>query len=328
MLAPPPVRVVEAALSFLDQAAVGALCRVGVPDVLDRAMSVVELAQRLQVDADGLGRLLWFAAARRWVRFDRRGRVRPTASLAFLSSSHPGGWRAWIDFTTRPEVIASIHALGDAVATGTDSFSYANGSDFFSWMSQRAEASAAFDAAMAAGARLHGLGLAGAIDWRGVRTVCDVGGGTGALLQTLTELRPHLRGTVLDLAHVVDDRPRLDGVDFMAGDAFEHVPAGHDAYLLVNVLHDWSDLDATRLLGSVADAASGNAMVVIVEGERRPRPTDDLTARADLLMLVLAPGGRERSTEDIDRLAGSVGLQNQRTVQLPSADLARVYRQT
>ncbi len=67
---------------------------------------------------------------------------------------------------------------------------------------------------------------------------------------------------------------------------------------------------------------------MIVEAERRPRATDDLAARADLLMLVLAPGGRERSTEDIDRLAASAGLQRQRTIQLPSADLARVYQKT
>jgi hypothetical protein len=37
----------------------------------------------------------------------------------------------------------------------------------------------------------------------------------------------------------------------VGGDFFEEVPGGGDAYLLSNVLHDWQDADATRILRNV-----------------------------------------------------------------------------
>jgi len=325
-LAPPPLRVMDAALSWLDHVTVQALCAVGVPDALDRRMALDELRARLDVDCDSLVRLLRFAEARGWVRFDRRQRIRPTRALAFLAEAHPGGWRAWIEFTARPEVTAAGYALGEAVANGAPAFKLANGSTFFSWMREHPEASAVFDAAMAAGARLHAIGLAKALRWDSTRTVCDVGGGNGALLLTLTDLHPRLRGIVLDLPHVVRGLRSTDRVEFVAGDTFDHVPRGQDRYLLVNVIHDWSDADALRVLTVVSAAAtSSDADVVVVEARRRARPLDDLAARADMLMLALAPGGRERTSAELDDLARSAGLRPVGAVRLPSADTAHIY---
>src|SRR4051794_41162463 len=142
-LAPPPVRIVEAALSSLDQAAVVALCELDVPDALTRPMSVAVLAAQLGVDRDQLERLLRFGATRGWVRFDRRGRVRRTRALAFLTREHLGGWRAWIEFASRDEVVGATAALAPAIRSGAEAFMVANGSSFFEWMAANRDASAA-----------------------------------------------------------------------------------------------------------------------------------------------------------------------------------------
>ena len=83
----------------------------------------------------------------------------------------------------------------------------------------------------------------------------------------------------------------------MGGDAFVGVPNGFDTYLLVNVLHDWNDADAARILGRVADAARPTgATVIVVDSDARTVPRADLSISADILMAALTDGGVERDT--------------------------------
>ena len=323
---PAPVRILEGLWGLLDHAALVALCDLGVPDALTARTSAAALAQQVGADADALERLLRYGAARGWVRIDRRGRVAPTAVTRFLRADHPGGWRAWVDFAGGADVVAATARIADAVRDGGDAFALANGASFFDWMAAHPERGAAFDGAMAAGGRMHALTLAAGLDWSGATRVCDVGGGDGTLLRTLLAELPALQGVLLDLPHVVARAAPNERVTAVAGDAFVSVPGGCDTYLLVNVVHDWDDDAATRLLGTVREAAPPGARLVVVEGERTARPSDDIAGRTDLLMLAVAPGGKERSRAEVAALATAAGWRVERVVRLPSADLAHVLR--
>ncbi len=323
-LGPPPVRILEGLFGLLEHRVLVALCDAGVPDALDRPARVADLARRLDIDGDQLDRLCRFAATRGWLRIDRRGRVRATRVTAFLRTDHPGGWRAWVDFAGGPEVASAVQAMS---ARGVrDPFLVANGSSFFDWMKDHPDRWSAFDDAMAAGSRMHALVLADAVDWSGVRHVCDVGGGTGVLLAALLDRLPGVSGTVLDLPGVVERAVAHPRVDVLGGNMFERVPAGADTYLLVNVLHDWDDTDAARILGSVA--AGGGDRVVVVDQDRPTVPRRELGVATDLLMAALTPGGRERSRAEVARLASTAGLRLDATVPLASGDVAHVLTPT
>jgi C-methyltransferase len=322
-MAPPPVRVLEGLFGALDHAALCALCRLDMPDRLDGPSTVDELAERVHADPELVRRLSAYAGARGWVDVDRRGRVRPNRTTRFLRRDHPGGWRAWVDFAGGPEVTGALGRLVDDPRT-PDAFAGANGASFFEWYLAHPDRHAAFDAAMAAGGRLHGLALSAAVDWPSGSRVCDVGGGTGALLRVLVERHPGLRGVLFDLPAVVARAPHHERIDAVGGDAFAALPPGCDTYLFVNVLHDWDDDAAARMLHHVASTGGGGARAVVVEGERRPRPRDGITARTDLLMLALAPGGRERTTGELAGLAERAGLTLRRSVRLVSGDRAHV----
>ena len=324
--APLPVRILEGLLGGLDQAALVALCRAGVPEHLEGPTEIPSLAADLGVAPDRLERLLRYAATRGWVRLDRRGRVRPTPVIEFLRRDHPSGWRAWVEFMSGPEVARSLGALADGLAADGDPFASANGAPFFAWMAAHPDRHVAFDAAMATGGRMHGLVLARALDWRDSRRVCDVGGGTGALLATLLTAHPHLEGVLVELPEVAARAQAHPRLDVQGGDAFAAVPDGCDTYLLVNVVHDWDDGAAIRLLANIAAALPDEpaARVVIVEGRLHERPRDDIASRTDLLMLALTPGGHERTPEQFDALARAAGLRRRRTVGLASGDDAHV----
>ncbi|MEX2548842.1 MAG: methyltransferase, partial [Nitriliruptoraceae bacterium] len=301
-----------------------ALCDAGVPDALTGPTAVPQVAGRIGADPVRLERLLRYASTKGWVRLDRRGRVRPTRVTAFLRRDHPGGWRAWVEFAGGDEIVATVGALSTDVEP-VDAFVAVNGAPFFDWMAQHPARWSTFDRAMGAGGRMHALTLAAALDWSGDRRVCDVAGGTGALLSTLLDLVPGLEGTLLDLPEVVARAVSHPRLQTSGGDAFAHVPEGFDTYLLVNVLHDWDDVDAVRILTRVAEATGSSGRVVVVEGERTSVPRDPLPVSADLLMSALTRGGRERGTEGFVELGDTAGLRHDRSVRLASGDLAHVF---
>ena len=149
-------------------------------------------------------------------------------------------------------------------------------------------------------------------DWDEIRTVVDVGGGTGSLLAEILRARPSLHGTLVDrpatVARSADvfrgagvaDRVTLAGQSF-----FEPLPAAADLYLLSKVLVDWPDDQARAILIRCAEAARPSGRVVIVgdvsiADSGQPSPS--------LLMLVLV-GGKDRTLAEFRDLARSAGLE-------------------
>ena len=99
-----------------------------------------------------------------------------------------------------------------------------------------------------------GAAIAQAHDFSGSPTIVDVGGGHGALLAAILDRYPNLSGVVFDLPNVIDtasgdiDRHTTSGrIATMAGDFFEQVPSGGDAYLLKWIVHDWPDEAAVKI---------------------------------------------------------------------------------
>jgi SAM-dependent methyltransferase len=146
--------------------------------------------------------------------------------------------------------------------------------------------------------------------WEAVRSVVDVGGGTGAMLAELLRVRPHLEGTLVDLPRTVaraagtferagiTQRIRTVGQSF-----FDPLPAGADLYLLRGILNDWPDREATAILRRCGEAARPGGRIVILKGIRE----DDGPRRLEIEM-VLA-GGKQRTVGQLRQLARDAGLE-------------------
>jgi len=323
---PPPAVIMQSIFGFYDHHGLIALCDAGVPEALVAPTDHEELATRLDVDPARLELLLRLGVARGWLDMDRRGRFRPNRVTEFLRSDHPGGWRTQVDIWSIDELVEAFSELDARKAPGGGVFRALHSVGFAQWLSEHPDAARRFDRSQEIGGRLHAHTLSAGLDWSGVATVCDVGGGTGALLTTLLELQPHLRGTNLDLPHVLEEARPHERLDHLAGDAFRHVPDGHDVYLLVNVLHMWNDDDAGALLGRVAEAAGTTGVVQVVDSKRSARPLPDMTPYLDLVMNALTDGGAERDAAAIAALAAGRGLRLVATRPLASGDLAHELR--
>lgn len=166
-------------------------------------------------------------------------------------------------------------------------------------------------------------------DWDAVRTVVDVGGGTGAMLAEILRMRPGITGTLVDLpravAHSVEtfraagvsDRVTTVGQSF-----FDPLPAGANLYLLRGVLNDWPDREATAILRSCAEAARPSGCVVILGGVA----ADD-APRALAIEMVLC-GGKHRAVAELGALARDAGLEISAATRQPSGHFVVECRPT
>jgi hypothetical protein len=314
--APPAIRVLEGLFGLFDNRVLGLLVELDIPDHLDRPRGINWLADLTSSDPAPLDRLLRYAVARGYLGIDRRGRYRANAVTKVLRRDHPNSWRGWVEFAGSGWFWESWRRAGAVLSPGGPTgIEAATGHPFFEYITEQSpEAGHAFNTAMEAGATLQAYALAHALDWRDTATVCDVGGGTGAALAALLELQEHLTGTLYDRPEVVAAaRPALMAGPLAGrciiegGDFFTSVPAGHDRYLLLAVIHDWDDEQAVRILGRVRDAMRPDSWAFVVESELSDEPRDEFVQASDLLMLVLGPG-RERTATQFDELFAAADL--------------------
>ncbi len=208
-------------------------------------------------------------------------------------------------------------SLLGAVRTGAPAYHEVFGRPFWEDLEAHPHLGAKFDALM--GPAGHGSADPNVLvgrDWESVRTVVDVGGGTGALLAEILRAHPSVRGTLVDLHATIERSHEVfeaagvaDRVTTVAQSFFDPLPAGADLYLFKNALADWADREAALILGRMAEAARPSGRVVILGGVSPDEPGGPPPA---LLMMVLV-GGKERTLSEFRALARAAGLEVQAT---------------
>jgi hypothetical protein len=204
--------------------------------------------------------------------------------------------------------------LLEAVRTGAQPFAAAHGMTTWQYRERHPEAGAIFDAAMTGNSRRVNAALVAAYPFDRCTRVADIGGGHGSLLASILVANPHTRGILFDQPHVVSGASDLldaagvtDRTDVTGGDMFEVVPGGCDTYVLKYILHDWDDDQALRILNTCARAMPVQAALLVIERFVGPPNEDAAGKLADLTMLV-GPGGRERTQEELADLLHEGGF--------------------
>jgi C-methyltransferase len=131
--------------------------------------------------------------------------------------------------------------------------------------------------------------VAEAYDFSPFATIADIGGGRGHLLKLVLDRAPHARGVLFDLPHVVAEAEPAPRLTLAPGSFFADELPRANAYLLMDLLHDWDDADAARILQAVRRAASSGAKLLIVETLVAEAPSSCWPSRA-------AASGPGRST--------------------------------
>jgi C-methyltransferase len=311
--------------------AVGAAASFGLADLLaDGPKSCGELAAAAGLSEPILLRTLRLLTAVGLFTEMPDGRFANSAESEWLKSDHPRSLRHFCRLASGDYQRLFLH-LEDSLRTGTPATPKAfGGRTLYDYFERAPEAADTYERAMEDLSRAVGPALAAARDFSTVDTVVDVGGGRGGLLQALLRAHPHLTGICADRAGQcarasadlrAADPALAKRLAFAGCDFFEAVPDGGDLYLLKNVLHNWNDASAVKILHTIGRALQtrphARLLVIesLVEGEMSVlyRALDDL-----LRVVACEPGAVTRREADLLRVVEESGLRVVALSRLPS----------
>ena len=284
--------------------------------LLDGPATVAELARKLSLPEEKLGRVVAYLAAHELLEADGSGTIHATARTARIQE-WGGVWQQAIN------TMAAGAELGAALRSGKTAFEQKFGHPVFEYFAADPALAGRFAEFMAFMTARTADFVVGTHRFEPFETVADIGGSSGALLMRVLEAYPGTRGILFDLPNVVkqaasaiDASACAGKIELVGGSFFEEVPAA-DLYLLKQVLHDWTDEECVRILGAVRRAIAPGGRLAVIDHILSETPAPTEAQSTDLAMMIWATG-RERKLSDFEGLFAASGFELARVSENPS----------
>ena len=327
LLVPPQLPMFELIAGVGVTSTIHAAARLRLAEHLEeRPLDAAELAARTGLPAESLHRLLRGLASIGVFALGRDGRFRNNRLSRTLRSGGPASLRDYADYFGSASNVQAWADLDRTLASGEPAFPRVHGMSVWDWFAAHPEEEQVFAGAMATLTELFGAGVAAAYPFGEVERLCDVGGGIGTLLASVLARHPHLAGVLFDSPEVIAaagaflaERGVAERVERIGGSFFATVPPGCDAYLLKNILHDWDDERAARILANCRRAMQPGHRLLVVDAVVEKDTVNNFGPLSDLQMMVVCDGGRERGRSDLERLFERTGFRLARIFPTPTA---------
>ncbi len=284
-----------------------------------------DLALSLGVHAQSLHRLMRALSTLGLCTEREEGGFELTPLGALLQEGSPHSLRAWTMWWGR-HLWPVWGNLLYSVRTGESARKLLFGTEGFAHLQKDPEAAAIFYRVTIELTRLTAQFVMQAYDFSGLKRIVDIGGGHGEMLAFVLRANPEAAGTLFDLAIAVEgaaanfkkNHPDLERRSaFVAGDFFELIPEGADAYILKSVIHDWDDERTARILANCRRAMTKDARLLVIEPilpERSEASALQATLSQHDLTMLVALGAQERTEREFKGLLTAAGLRVSRIV--------------
>ena len=289
--------------------------KLGVSDALaDGPRSSCELAAAVGADPRALFRLMRALAS--WGVFVHRsdGRFQLEAHSELLRANVPGSLRPSAIMAGEPWFYGPYGRLMHSVKTGQTAFDHLFGKGLFEYLNENPDDAEVFNDAMSDFTRQVTAEVVGAYDFAGISRIVDIGGGQGAMLAAILEAHPGMKGMLFDQPEVLEGAPKVlaasgveDQCELVAGDFFESVPSGGDAYMMKWIIHDWDDRRSIVILDNCRRAMAANGRLLLIEREMPAGNEPSQGTLGDITMMVI-PGGQERTRDEYRSILDAAGF--------------------
>jgi O-methyltransferase domain len=310
--------IVDLAYGFLWSRCLAEIADLKVADALgETAETPAELAHKVGANADALGRVMRLLATK-GVFEDLDGRFRHTALSRLLRADHPQSIRGFVRM-----VIPSWTFLGSfnhTMRTGRPAVEALESGGFWEFVAKNPTAAQIFDEGMASKAHDDVASILRAYDFSTFGSIADIGGGRGHLLKAILDVAPKAKGILFDLPHVIDGAQAFASgrLTLKGGDFFKDSLPVCDAYLLMQVIHDWDDDDSVKVLSAVRKVATAMSKLLVIEMLLPETPQPHPALLLDTMMMAYA-AGRERKRSRYEALLKAAGFRVERVIPTESA---------
>ena len=274
----------------------------GVADALgDAPQPTAVLAERTGAHAGALDRVLRLLAQYGVFEYNE-GVVVHTPSSRMLRQDHPQSMRSLVRMFGLPGFWTAVGELNSAIQTGEPSADRVLRGGIWGYLRENPDASRIFGEAMTGKAQGHIAGVLKTYDFSSFSVIADVGGGHGHLIQAIVAATPNVQGVLFDQPQVVEEAQVIasDRLRVLGGDFFHDPLPEADAYILMEVIHDWDDDASRKILAAVRRAARANAKLLLIEALLPNDPSPNWPTTLDIVMLTI--GGRQRTLREYSDL--------------------------
>jgi O-methyltransferase domain/Dimerisation domain len=285
------------------------IAELGVADALgDQPQSTEALAKATGTQPQALYRVLRLLASVGIFEW-KHGAWHHTEASRFLRSDHPESLRDYVRMLGLPAFWSAFEDLDHCLRTGECAFTKRRPEGVFAYLAEHPEESRIFNSAMTSKSHRDIAAILPAYDFSQFSTIADIAGGRGHLLRAILKSSPKTQGILFDQPHVVAEVAPENGekLKVVGGNFFADSMPKADAYLLMNIIHDWPDAESIKILSAIRHAMPAHARVFIIETVVPHTPEPHLSKELDMIMMAI-PGGMERTQEEYAALASKCGL--------------------
>jgi hypothetical protein len=314
LMADTPVeKIMEIAMGYTLPRSLHVVAELGIADALDETPQTVEdLAERTGTHAGALRRVLRLLSAHGVFEPCRDG-YRHTPASRLLRSDHPQSMRPLVRLQGIPALWSIWGHLDHSLRTVGSSAHLALPDGYWGHFAAHPGDRRIFDDAMKM--KVHGqiAGILGAYDFSPFRSIADIGGGHGHLLEAILASAPNAQGVLFDLPEVIHHVSASDRLRLQAGSFFEDNLPVCDAYLLTQVIHNWSDEESATILSAIRRSTPNGAKLLLIEWLIPDDGKPNWTLFVDVIMLTEFTG-RERTQAEFRKLLGVSGFRLDRVL--------------
>ncbi|KAG5617597.1 hypothetical protein H5410_017421 [Solanum commersonii] len=314
--------ILNLSLSFINTMSLKCAIQLGIPDIIHshgRAMTLSDFVNTLSINKsrgqDCVYRLMCILIhAGLFIEEEEEGYLL-TPNSRLLLKDEPLSLVPLVYSGLDPNSMDPFHYLSQWFQND-DSFASIYGKSLYEYAEKEPILNHLLNEGMASDTRLvmsvliqNGKGLL----FEGLKSLVDVGGGTGTVAKAIVDAFPQINCTVFELLHVIEGLEGSKNLNFVGGDMFNSIPCA-DAVLLKWILHNWEDEDCIKILKKCKEAIpskENGGRVIIIEIVIMDQNKDDKSYETqlfyDMLMMVLL-GGKERSEQEWAKLFLDAGF--------------------
>ncbi len=197
------------------------------------------------------------------------------------------------------------------------------------YLSDKPELLEVFHNAMTRITEEENLPIVSSYDFSKFKHIVDIGCGLGSFLKTILRENEHIKGTMFDLESTLNMEDNIieddlkDRLDKVSGDFFNDTIPNADLYILKNVIHNWNEENALKLLKNIYTSMSSDKnnvadkRLLIIENTIKDNDDYNIANWMDLNFMILVDGA-ERSVNDYKSFVQEAGFKISNVIPTPT----------